>query len=202
MLPTPSRAYSWGGKYLRRLALKKHSRPKRLVTQQKLMVFQQINSLWGPISIDLFTSGINAQCQKYFSWFPDPQSVATDAFAQDWSQHQLCFLNPPWILIPRVLPPLEDLIIPGPSKFIPKIYQEFWLTAWLVLQSRWFIGTSMYLESGILEGKNQQELLVSLEDNYGVAGVVQGEWIPFNSPLNAFLEFLAHQFQQGKAVAH
>ena len=34
ILPTLGRAYSWGGKYLHRLALKKHSSLKRLVTQQ------------------------------------------------------------------------------------------------------------------------------------------------------------------------
>ena len=73
---------------------------------------------------------------------------------------------------PRVLPPLEDLIIPGLSKLIPKIHQKFWLTTWLVsgnpskqvVYRWWLIGTSMYLASGILEGKKQQELSVSLED--------------------------------------
>ena len=34
-ISTLSRAHSWGRKHRRRLALKKHSRPKRLVTQQR-----------------------------------------------------------------------------------------------------------------------------------------------------------------------
>ena len=37
------------------------------------------------------------------SLFPDLQAVATDAFTQDWSQHQFCFQNPPWILMGRCL---------------------------------------------------------------------------------------------------
>ena len=62
-------------------------------------MFQQVNVLWGPIDLDLSASRLNKKCKKYFSWFPDPQALATDAFAQDWSKHQLCFLNPPWILL-------------------------------------------------------------------------------------------------------
>ena len=64
-------------------------------------IFRQLYLLCGPITKDLFASRLefNAQCQKFYSWFPDPNAVATDAFAQEWGQHQLCFLNSPWILM-------------------------------------------------------------------------------------------------------
>ena len=106
---------------------------------------------------------------------------------------------------PRVLPPLEDLIIPGPSKLIPKIHQEFWLTTWLVsaiLQSRWFIGGGLSEQACTL-------LLASWREknnrSYQSAWKIWCGWCsargmdPLNSHLNALLEFLAHRFQQGKS---
>ena len=180
-------------------------------------VFQQINSMWGPISIDLFASRLNAQCQKYFSWFPDPQAVATDAFTQDWGQYQLCFLNPPWILMgrclaqvtrqratavviaplwpsqswysqlllmaidhPRILPPLQDLIIPGPSKLVPTVHQDFWLTAWLVSgdPSKQMVYRNKHVPCFWHHGGKKPTGVTSQPGRYGVAGAVQREWIP------------------------
>ncbi|XP_044159551.1 uncharacterized protein LOC122944893 [Bufo gargarizans] len=65
-------------------------------------VFSSIDSIWGPFSVDLFTSRWNAQLPRYYSWRPDPHSEAVDALLQDWSG-ALLYAFPPFALIPRVL---------------------------------------------------------------------------------------------------
>lgn len=50
---------------------------------------------------------MNAKCDRYVSWHPDPRAVATDAFSFSWSD---CFYYafPPFSLIPRVLPKVRQ----------------------------------------------------------------------------------------------
>ena len=61
-------------------------------------VFEQINSLMGPLDVDLFASRLTHQLPKFFSWKPDLEAEATDAFTQSWSQIH-GYANPPWCLI-------------------------------------------------------------------------------------------------------
>ena len=63
-------------------------------------VFQGINSLWGPLQVDLFVSRITKQTERFFSWKPDPLAEAVDAFKQSWMDF-LGYANPPWGLIGR-----------------------------------------------------------------------------------------------------
>ena len=49
-------------------------------------VFEAINNLLGPFTIDLFASRTNAQLPVYCSWKPDPQARMVDAFSISWSQ--------------------------------------------------------------------------------------------------------------------
>ena len=65
-------------------------------------IFRQINRRHGPLKVDLFASLLTNQCQRYYSWRPDPFAEAVDAFLQDWSTVK-GFANLPWSLIPRVL---------------------------------------------------------------------------------------------------
>ena len=65
-------------------------------------IFKTRNSLFGPLTVDLFASRVTTQCQAYYSWQPVPYAVATDAFLQDWSKAN-GFANPSWALIARVL---------------------------------------------------------------------------------------------------
>ena len=65
-------------------------------------IFKRINLLFSPLEVDLFTSRLTHQCQRYFSWRPDPFAEATDAFLQSWSG-MTGFANLPWNLIPKVL---------------------------------------------------------------------------------------------------
>ncbi|KAG1142990.1 hypothetical protein G6F37_012541 [Rhizopus arrhizus] len=64
--------------------------------------FRTIQSLWGPLDIDMFASRQNTQLPRYWSLRPDPQAMATDAFLQQWPMIGL-YAYPPWKLIPPVL---------------------------------------------------------------------------------------------------
>ena len=65
-------------------------------------VFQQIHHSFGPLHINLFASHLTKQLPHYYSWRPDPEATATDAFTQNWTQKR-GFANPPWCLIPQCL---------------------------------------------------------------------------------------------------
>ena len=65
-------------------------------------IFRKISRLWGPLEVDLFASRLSTQCQRYFSWRPDPSTEATDAFLQTWT-HMRGYANPPWNLVGRTL---------------------------------------------------------------------------------------------------
>lgn len=64
-------------------------------------VFQSLTHLWGPCQIDLFASHLSRQVPQFFSWRPDPEALATDAFLQEWPT-TLCYAFPPFMMIRRV----------------------------------------------------------------------------------------------------
>ena len=64
-------------------------------------LFARIQQRFGPLEIDLFASRISTQLPRFFSWRPDPEAEATDAFNQLWQGS--CYANPPVAIIPRVL---------------------------------------------------------------------------------------------------
>ncbi|KAM4749018.1 stereocilin [Rhinophrynus dorsalis] len=65
-------------------------------------VFSLVEHLWGPFQIDLFASRLNRQLPTFFSWRPDPEALATDAFLQSWVPG-IHYAFPPFAMIPRVL---------------------------------------------------------------------------------------------------
>ena len=65
-------------------------------------VFDAVNQLLGPFSIDLFASRINHQLPIYCSWRPDPGAISVDAFSIPW-RDELPYLFPPFCLIGRAL---------------------------------------------------------------------------------------------------
>ncbi|EFN87992.1 hypothetical protein EAI_06111, partial [Harpegnathos saltator] len=69
--------------------------------------FQQVNKAFGPFDINLFASAINNKCDVCVSWFPNPGSFTTDAFAVAWEALNF-YAFPPFILLPRVLRKLID----------------------------------------------------------------------------------------------
>ena len=64
-------------------------------------LFRLIQQKFGPLEIDLFASRISTQLPRFFSWRPDPEAEATDAFKQSWRGNN--YANPPWAVISHVL---------------------------------------------------------------------------------------------------
>ena len=70
------------------------------------IIFHKIDQLWGPLEVDPFASRLSTQCQRYFSWRPDPSAEATDAFLQTWT-HMRGYANPLWNLVGRSLSQIQ-----------------------------------------------------------------------------------------------
>lgn len=69
--------------------------------------FRTILRRFGPFEIDLFASALNAKCDTYISWLPDPGSFAVDAFTLSW-EGSFFYAFPPFILVTRVLRKIID----------------------------------------------------------------------------------------------
>ena len=65
-------------------------------------IFNCVNTQLGPLQVDLFATRFSKQLPRFFSWRPDPDAEATDAFSQSWTSIQ-GFAHPPWCLISLVL---------------------------------------------------------------------------------------------------
>lgn len=70
------------------------------------IVFQRLNHLWGPHTIDRFSCGYNAKLPRFNSRFFQPGCEAVDAFAQNWG-YDNNWLCPPVCLIVRVIKHME-----------------------------------------------------------------------------------------------
>lgn len=63
--------------------------------------FSQIIKLFQTPELDLFATQNTRKCEKFYSWFPDPECSGVDAFSYKWKEYFYAF--PPFSLIPRVL---------------------------------------------------------------------------------------------------
>ena len=73
----------------------------------KPKIFCQVQDYFDiKLTIDLFASRLNAQLPTYVSHKPDPFATYIDAFTLNWSG-LICYIFPPFSLIPRVLQKLE-----------------------------------------------------------------------------------------------
>jgi len=70
-------------------------------------VFQRLELLWGPHSVDRFASNNNRLLPRYNTRFFDPQAEATDAMAQNWSQENN-FINAPFRLLPQIIRKIQQ----------------------------------------------------------------------------------------------
>ena len=67
-------------------------------------VFNQINRRLGPLAVDLFASRLTTQLPRFFSWRPDPEAEALNAFSQQWDGlGGKAYANPPWNLVGKTL---------------------------------------------------------------------------------------------------
>lgn len=89
------------------------------------VVFQKINSKWGPFAVDLFATRLTAQLPRFVSWKPDPVAEAVDAFTLDWSQlagHDF----PPFALIGRCLRQIQQQSVPQITMVTPVWETQSW----------------------------------------------------------------------------
>src|SRR5207253_1604098 len=63
---------------------------------------EQVFSLWGRPSIDLFATRENRRLPQFFSPLPDPSALGMDALSQDWS-NRFAYLFLPFVLLTQVL---------------------------------------------------------------------------------------------------
>lgn len=61
----------------------------------------------GACDIDLFASYKNTQIEAFYSWRPDPKSLAVDALSQSWKGRHP-YLFPPFSLIDRCLRKIKE----------------------------------------------------------------------------------------------
>ena len=64
-------------------------------------IFQWLNTLWGPFTVDRFATWYNTECISFNSRFWNPGSEGVDAFIQNWQGENN-----------RVVPPSSQLIRP------------------------------------------------------------------------------------------
>ncbi|XP_067216270.1 uncharacterized protein [Linepithema humile] len=64
--------------------------------------FKEIVTKFGRPEIDLFATNLNKKCNRFASWYPEPNSEQIDAFTFSWSDLNF-YAFPPFILILRTL---------------------------------------------------------------------------------------------------
>lgn len=106
--------------------------------------FKEIVLCFGKPHIDLFATNINKKCQIFYSWFPDPEASAVDAFTVDWSCLKF-YAFPPFALILKVIRKIINdqaegvLVVPNwPSR------------PWFPLFNELLISQPIYLNRDIL----------------------------------------------------
>ena len=71
------------------------------------VIFNKINNMFGPLTIDLFASRTNSQLDRYAAWKPDPYAICIDAFTFDWNSEYF-YAFPPFSVIGSVLQKIEQ----------------------------------------------------------------------------------------------
>lgn len=98
-------------------------------------VFESLQSLLGPFSIDLFASRTNYQLPEYCSWKPDPTAVAIDAFSIPWSSRQP-YLFPPFNLVGRSLTKIQMEAVTSACLIAPAWPAQSWYPQLLDMLTR------------------------------------------------------------------
>jgi len=83
-------------------------------------VFGAVDGWFGPHTVDLFASSINAKLPKFYSMLGEGGAAGANAFLQSWDGEN-AYCAPPWGLIPKVLKKVQassmscTLIVPDLS---------------------------------------------------------------------------------------
>lgn len=123
-------------------------------------LFQYLDSLWGPYTIDCFASFYNTKLQRFFSRFWNPGCIGVDAFFQPWANEN-CWIVPPVNIVTHVLNYMSTqkatgtLIVPAwPSAvFWPILWQRFGAH---IIEYKYFRGKEC-----CLHGRNTKSLIGS-----------------------------------------
>ena len=65
-------------------------------------LFDYLDGMWGPHTVDCFASYYNTQLSRYFSRYWNPGAEAVDAFTVAWCD-EVCWWVPPLYLVMRVV---------------------------------------------------------------------------------------------------
>ena len=89
------------------------ARPRDYTISRALL--DQVQSWWGPCTVDAFASAATAQLQRFWSEQPSGTSAGTDAFAQCWRGERVWAHPPPYLLaqvaqLLRAAPSVEALV--------------------------------------------------------------------------------------------
>ena len=88
-------------------------------------VFNWLDGLWGPHSIDRFANPINAQLERFNSRYCSPGSEAVDAFTCNWREENNWWC-PPVYLIPRVIRHAQNVHCKGTLVVPQWVSSPFW----------------------------------------------------------------------------
>ena len=89
------------------------------------MLFQWLDRIWGPHTIDRFASPRNTQLDRFNSTFYSPGAKAVDAFTCSWAEDNNWWV-PPVHLVPRVIRHVQNTKSQG-TLVIPKwLSSPFW----------------------------------------------------------------------------
>ena len=64
--------------------------------------FEEIIKKFGKPEIDLFASRLNNKLPRYYAWKPDPKSIGTNAFLQEWG-NTVAYAFPPFNQIGKTI---------------------------------------------------------------------------------------------------
>ena len=103
------------------------SRHQILRVEFKLLesIFDHLNSVWGPFTVDAFATQMNRQLPRFWSQHNDDQAEAKDALRQNWSKEGL-YLNPPYVLLPRILNRLREFKVKNAVVIAPLWPTQAW----------------------------------------------------------------------------
>ena len=62
-------------------------------------IFTNLDSLWGPHSMDRFATNLNSHCKSFNSRFWCPHTKGVDAFSQNWSGECNWMVPPPRLIL-------------------------------------------------------------------------------------------------------
>ena len=111
--------------------------------------YNEIIQTFGLPDVDIFASKVNKKCERYFSWMPDREALAIDAFTVSWNDIYF-YAFPPFILVLKTLHKIQQELAEG-IMVVPKWPNQPWYPLFLKL-----------VKSDIIEFHPCNDLLLSL----------------------------------------